>query len=143
MRPIKGPDGITIDVPRNFPQPTLKEEKDLKILSFNLFLHKDSKRFVHFFEFLISSTTVDFLKRLPQEGYQIGKNEKEVIVINGQDASLHTFALEITHPCGSKEKVKLYALEYHCAIKNKYTYILTFTMTKKGFVEIVKTLRCH
>jgi len=173
-------EGITINVPRNFPKVTLKEEQGLKILSFNLQPHKNSSRFVHFFEVISSpakidtfaahklspsglgkevplsinpetssslqtreSRRVDFLKRIPQESYKLGKSDKESILINGQNINLETIDLEITHPCGSKQKTQLYVAECCCDNKEKYVYILTFTMTKKGFLEIVKTLKCH
>jgi len=142
-RLIELPDGITISVPRNFPRPVSKEEQGLKILSFNVQPHQDAKRFIHFFEIVSSPLKIDFLKRIPPIDFKIGKANIEKIFINGQNVDFNTVELEIILPCGSKEKTKLYALEYFCGPKNKHVYILTFTMTKKGFLEIVKTLKCH
>ncbi|MBU1998339.1 MAG: hypothetical protein ABIG46_06455 [Candidatus Omnitrophota bacterium] len=136
-------EGITVSVPGNFPKHTLKQESDLRITSFNIQPHEKSLRFINFLEFIVSADKLDCLKRLPKEGYEIGNTNEEKLLINSQSVILKTIELKITHPCGSKEKGLIYALEYFCQPKDKYIYLLTFTMTKNGFLDIAKTLKCY
>lgn len=140
---IKDIEGVSIDVPKNFPSPVLIEEKDLKILSFNLKPHENSQRFILFFEIISSPSKIDFLKRMPYQDYKIENEEEENILINSREVSLKIISFETVRNCGSKEKFKLYAVEYYRGDKNNYLYILTFSMTKKGFLGVVKTLKCR
>lgn len=142
MRLIECIEGITISVPKNFPQPVLTEEKEAKIVSFSIKPHQDSYRFIHFFEVILTSTKTDVLKRLPSHGYNLGKSYQEDILVNGEKVRVRTIELEISYPCGGKEKTQLYVAEHNCYSKKTFIYILTFTMTKKGFLEIVQTLKC-
>ena len=140
---VELPGDISISIPRNFPKFSLGAEGDARVVSFNIQAHEKSKRFIHFFEIIISPDYVDILKRLPQEGYKLSKSQKEELIINGHSAFFKSIDLEITRSCGSKEKTRLFLLETRCENKNLYIGIVTFTMTKDYFREIVKTLKCH
>ncbi len=143
MKTVELDEGITLNVPRNFPKAAIKDKDGIRNISFSMKPHQGSQRFVHFFEIILSPKEFDFTTILPESGYRLGKAAKEEISINEEKGNLKTAELEIIYSCGSKEKTKLYAFEHFCKAKNKYVSIITFTMTKKGFLDIVRTLRCR
>lgn len=136
-------EGITVNVPANFPKAAVSKKGDSRIISFSIKPHKDSQRYIHFFEFVVSPDKADILKELPSGGYELSGIIQEDLQIGSQRAVLKTAKLDISRPCGSKEKAQVYALELFCQNKKSNIYLVTFTMTKKGFLDIVKTIKCH
>lgn len=142
-KPIQGPDGITIHVARNFPRPSIIRKKDLSLLSFNLKPHEDSKRYINFFQLSVSSSAIDTTNLLPEKHFMREEKNKETIAVNGHTATLTTTPLEINLPCGSKETKQLYTAEFFCDRINKHIQTISYTVTKKTFLETLKTIKCH
>ncbi len=143
MRKVELGDGISLGIPGNFPRLVMQEKDGVKSVSFSMKAHEGSKRFVSFFEIVLSDNESDVKCILPEEGYTTGKLTQEEFTIQGQKANLDSGELEITRPCGSKETATLYIFRFYYRAGNKYLTIVTYSMTKKGLLDILKTIECN
>ena len=142
MKRIEIAEGITVAVPPNFPHPVEREEGAVKAISYSLKPHEGAPRFLHFFEIRVSGEELDPDRILADLGYEIGDQQKEEITVDGRKSTLTTTAITITLPCGSQEHPTFYSWTCCCAERKTHVLIATFTMTRDGFLDIVKSFRC-
>jgi len=142
MKRIELAQGITMAVPRNFPRPAKREDGAVKAISYSLRPHEGAARFLHFFEIRLSSEELAPDGLLADLGYKVGEQQKEEILVDGRQGTFATTALTITLPCGTTQEATFYAWTCYCAERKTHLLIATFTMTRDGFMDIVKSFHC-
>lgn len=142
MKRIELAEGITVAIPRNFPRPAKWEDGDVKAVSYSLRPHEGASRFLHFFEIRLSPEEPDTGQILADLGYGIGEEQKEEITADGRKSTLTTTAITITLPCGTTQDATFYSWTCYCPERKTHVLIVTFTMMRDGFLDIVKSLRC-
>jgi len=142
MKRIKLAEGISVAIPSNFPRPVESEDGAAKTISYSLRPHEGAPRFLHFFEIRLSREAPSPDQLLDSLGCEIGDTETEEIIVGGRKTTLRATSITITLPCGSQEHATFYSWTCYCAEREMHVLIATFTMTREGFLDIVKSFRC-
>lgn len=144
MRNVDLGNGISMGVPGNFPKAVVTDDdRGNRSVSFSMRPHENANRFVSFFEISVTNEkSTPVTEILPPKNHTLGTLSVETLKIPVGEVQLETVDLEISRPCGSKENLTLYMFNHFFSEKKKYLTVVTYSMTRQGLLDVLKSIKC-